>query len=213
MGRKLAQVEINRYPDATCSRLRGLLADMWGVGARNVVVGNGGDELIFNLLLAFGGPGRVLVSCPPTFSAYALYAKLTMTPVRDVVRPEGFDIDERGLIEAARDAAIVVITSPQQPDGQSYFPRVRGTAGVADQRPGRGGRGVRRVRAGAGKLHPLVATTPNLCVLKTLSKAYALAGARVGVRHLLASGCRRAACRTAALFGEPLCAGRRRGRG
>lgn len=180
VGRRLAQVEINRYPDATCSRLRGLLADMWGVGARNVVVGNGGDELIFNLLLAFGGPGRVLVSCPPTFSAYALYAKLTMTPVRDVVRPEGFGIDERGLIEAARDAAIVVITSPNNPTGNLTSPEFvarlasqTGALVVVDEAYG-------EFAPAQASCIPLVATTPNLCVLKTLSKAYALAGARVG---------------------------------
>jgi len=79
LARRLAEVPVNRYPETTCRRLRGLLGELWGVPARNVVVGNGGDELIFNLLLAYGGAGRTMVDCPPTFSAYALYAQLTAT--------------------------------------------------------------------------------------------------------------------------------------
>ena len=181
--RRLAQVPLNRYPQATSPRLRELLGDMWGVAPRNVVVANGGDELLFNLLLAYGGQGRRLVNCPPTFSAYALYAELTATGVVSVPRdPDTYEVDFDALAQAAADpaACLVVLTSPNNPTGNL----VR-----AEQ--------VRRLAASTQALvlvdeayaefcdpqascMGLVSEFPNVCVLRTLSKAYALAGARLG---------------------------------
>ena len=181
--RRLAQVPLNRYPQATSPRLREQLGDMWGVAPRNVVVANGGDELLFNLLLAYGGQGRRLVNCPPTFSAYALYAELTATGVVSVPRdPDTYEVDFDALAQAAADpaACLVVLTSPNNPTGNL----VR-----AEQ--------VRRLAASTQALvlvdeayaefcdpqascMGLVSEFPNVCVLRTLSKAYALAGARLG---------------------------------
>jgi histidinol-phosphate aminotransferase len=181
--RRLAQVPLNRYPQATSPRLREQLGDMWGVAPRNVVVANGGDELLFNLLLAYGGQGRRLVNCPPTFSAYALYAELTATGVVSVPRdPDTYEVDFDALAQAAADpaACLVVLTSPNNPTGNL----VR-----AEQ--------VRRLAASTQALvlvdeayaefcdpqascMRLVSEFPNVCVLRTLSKAYALAGARLG---------------------------------
>lgn len=206
MARRLAEVPANRYPDATCRRLRALLGEMWGVPARNVVVGNGGDELIFDLLLGFGGSGRVLVNCPPTFSAYELYAQLTGTPVVNVPRTPAYDVDQDAVLsalsalaalagEAPADAAqsgaqgtaakktvgLVVLTSPNNPTGNLVDPEfVRKVAALAPD-------AVILVDEAYGEFAPegsscvsLLAELPNLCVLRTLSKAYSLAGARTG---------------------------------
>lgn len=179
---RLAQVPTNRYPEATSPEVRRLLAELWGVPERCVVLGNGGDELIFNLLLGFGGPGRTLVNCPPTFSAYELYAQLTATPVVNVVRRPDFSVDEDALVAAAAEAGegIVMITSPNNPTGNLTSPEfVRRLAQatpalvVVDEAYG-------EFAAPEASCIPLVAELPNVCVLKTLSKAYALAGARVG---------------------------------
>ena len=180
--RRVADEPLNRYPEATAPRVRALLAQLWGVRPANVVVGNGGDELIFNLLLAFGGPGRALVNCPPTFSAYELYARLTMTPVIDVPRAADFVVDEPAVLAAARrdDAAIVVLTSPNNPSGNlgrvgfvRELAQVSDALIVVDEAYG-------EFCAPEASCMPLVAEFPNVCVLRTLSKAYALAGARMG---------------------------------
>ena len=181
--RRLAGVALNRYPEATSPRLRELLGQMWDVPAHRVVVANGGDELLFNLLLAYGGKGRVLVNCPPTFSAYELYAKLTATSVVNVNRDANtFELDEEGLLEAVRDpqAALVVVTSPNNPTGNLAsvdFVRKLAQATSAlvlvDE-------AYAEFCDAQASCVPLVAELPNVCVLRTMSKAYALAGARVG---------------------------------
>jgi len=187
LARRLAEVPVNRYPEATCRRLRGLLGELWGVPARNVVVGNGGDEIIFNLLLAFGGPGRTLVDCPPTFSAYSLYAQLTGTNVVNVRRNDDFSLDESAVFAAVSQAHVVFLTTPNNPSGNLVRPEfVRCLAAstdaliVVDEAYG-------DFADPQASCIPLVAEFPNVCVLKTLSKAYALAAARVG--FVIASPC------------------------
>ena len=114
----LAATPTNRYPDPMSNDLRDELAAWHGVSRENVIVGNGGDELLYNFLLAFGGPGRTLVNVPPTFSEYAFFASLTQTGVRDVWRdPETFLPQADELVAAAGEASLVILTSPNNPTG------------------------------------------------------------------------------------------------
>ncbi len=176
-----AATPLNRYPDPMANALRDALAERHGTDRAHVIVGNGGDELLFNLLFAFGGPGRAVVTCPPDFAEYANFAAMCETPVVAVPRDaEDFSVDADALLAAARDAALVILTSPNNPTG-----------GLVD-------RGlVERLLAETEALVlvdeayvefageeasfvPLVADRPRLIVLRTLSKAFALAGLRVG---------------------------------
>lgn len=180
IARRVAEVPAHRYPEATSRRLRALLGDLWGVPARNVVVGNGGDELIFNLLLAFGGPERTVVVCPPTFSAYELYAQLTGTRVVNVRRGDDFSLDEGAVLAAVAEAELVFLTSPNNPSGNLLRPEfVRSLAASTDALIVVDEAYAEFAPAEASCI-PLVAEFANVCVLKTLSKAYALAGARLG---------------------------------
>ena len=177
----LAATRTNRYPDPLSNDLRDALAAWHGVGRESVIVGNGGDELLFNFLLAFGGPGRVLVNVPPTFSEYAFFASITQTEVVDVWRdPRTFLPDVAALVEAARTANLVVLTSPNNPTGDvASLDLVRE---VCDACPG-----LVMVDEAYGEFaepgtsaEPLLPDHDNLVVLHTLSKAFALAGARCG---------------------------------
>ena len=72
------------------------LRDPAGVARRerdNRCVGNGGDELLFNLLFTFGGPGHALVTCPPDFSEYANFAAMCETPPGLMARRQTFEVD------------------------------------------------------------------------------------------------------------------------
>lgn len=177
----LTATPTNRYPDPMSNDLRDELAAWHGVARENVIVGNGGDELLYNFLLAFGGPGRTLVNVPPTFSEYAFFASLTQTGVRNVWRdPETFLPQADELVAAAGEASLVILTSPNNPTGD--VAPLELVARVCDACPG-----LVMVDEAYGEFaepgtsaEALLAEHDNLLVLHTLSKAFALAGARCG---------------------------------
>ena len=114
----LAATPLNRYPDPMSNDLRDELAAWHGVTRENVCVGNGGDELLYNYLLAFGGAGRTLLNCPPCFSEYAFFASLCQTEVRDVWRdPATFELDQAAVLAAAPECNLAIVTSPNNPTG------------------------------------------------------------------------------------------------
>ena len=114
----LAATPLNRYPDPMSNDLRDELAAWHGVARENICVGNGGDELLYNYLLAFGGAGRTLLNCPPCFSEYAFFASLCQTEVRDVWRdPSTFELDQAAVLAAAPACNLAIVTSPNNPTG------------------------------------------------------------------------------------------------
>lgn len=177
----MARVDTNRYPDPMSNELRDAIASWYGVRRENVCVGNGGDELLFNFFLAFGGPGKRLVDCPPTFSVYDIYSKMLGTSVVRCWRdPETFELDMDQLLPMAAKADMVIVTSPNNPTGNVMAPadveRLCATCpGIvmideaylefADE---------------GWAAEPLLATCDNLVILHTFSKAFCLAGVRVG---------------------------------
>ena len=171
----LAATPTNRYPDPMSNDLRDELAAWHGVSRENVIVGNGGDELLYNFLLAFGGPGRTLVNVPPTFSEYAFFASLTQTGVRDVWRdPETFLPQADELVAAAGEASLVILTSPNNPTGDVVALEL--VARVCDACPG-----LVMVDEAYGEFAAAGTSAEALLAEHdTLSKAFALAGARCG---------------------------------
>lgn len=182
----LVATPLNRYPDPMANGLRDAIAAWHGVGRSQVVVGNGGDELIFDLLLAFGGPGRTVLDMPPTFSVYDIYGRLVGSTVVAVPRdPETFEPVWDEVLAAARTADVAVLTTPNNPTGNTVaLGRVEALCEACP--------GVVLVDEAYGEFAPsmesaasLLDRHPNLCVLHTLSKAFGMAGARVG--YILAS--------------------------
>ena len=177
----LLDTPLNRYPDPMANALRDALAERHGVLREMVCVGNGGDEALFNLLFAFGGPGRTVVTCPPDFAEYANFATMCECELCPVWRdPEDFSIDVDELVEAARDAALVILTSPNNPTGdlldRALVERLLDETDalvLVDEAY------VEFAPEGASVID-LVAKRPRLMVLRTLSKAFGLAGLRVG---------------------------------
>ncbi len=177
----LAATQTNRYPDPMSDELRDELASWHGVARENVIVGNGGDELLFNFLLAFGGPGRTLVNVPPAFSEYAFFASLVQTEVTDVWRdPATLLPREDELVEAAKTAQMVVLTSPNNPTGDLTSADL--VRRLCETCPGlvMVDEAYVEFAAEGASVQPLLAEYSNLVVLHTLSKAFALAGTRCG---------------------------------
>lgn len=176
----LSRVELNRYPDPLANRLRTLIGDAWGYPKEFVLLGNGGDELLFDLALAWGGPGRTMLACPPTFSVYEANAELTDTSVVKVPRLNDFSLDEAAILDRVSEGDIdyLIITSPNNPTGNTASPAFIETLlnatdalVMVDEAYG---------EFGGQSMIPTLERYPNLVVLKTFSKAFSLAGVRLG---------------------------------
>ncbi len=182
--REIGLRDFSRYPDAGANRLRQRLTDYTGVGPENIMMGNGSDELILNMMLAFGG-GAAFAVTTPTFSMYAVHGQVASGRMVEVPRSDDFSIDVQDVIKVSRspDVKFVVICSPNSPTGNTTPVRdieeILGNTNsiiVVDQA---------YIEFGGEDCVPLLARYPNLVILRTFSKAFGLAGLRVG--YLLAS--------------------------
>ncbi len=177
---RLPEFKFNRYPDPTATELRKLIAGANGLEPENVLIGNGGDELIFDLLLAWGGPGRKVLDTPPTFSMYAIDAASTGTEVVSVPRGPDFSIDTERVLSRVRegDVDIVIIANPNNPTGdltdESFLIDLLGASDaivMVDEA---------YFEFSRHTMRPHMTRHPNLVILRTFSKAFSLAGLRVG---------------------------------
>jgi len=181
---------LNRYPDRELTELRAALADYLssdgsaGLRPDQVWAANGSNEVMLQLLQAFAGPGRTALGFAPTYSMYPEYARVTNT--RWVVghRENDFSLDldrARALIDEHR-PAVVLLPSPNNPTGTALPPEAVTTLCeavgdglvVVDEAYGE------FRRTGTPSALELLPRHPNLVVTRTMSKAFALAGARLG---------------------------------
>jgi histidinol-phosphate aminotransferase len=159
------------------------MASLYGIPARNVLVGRGSDEAIDLLVRAFCRAGiDGVVTCPPTFGFYKVAAKIQGAEVIEVpLETPGFSLDTRAVISAARRARIVFLCSPNNPTGN-----LLDEGSMLDVCSSLANQALVCVDeaylefSGRESLTARLSAFPNLVVLRTLSKAYALAGARCG---------------------------------
>lgn len=178
---------LRRYPDPQPETLRARLAALYGCRPNQLLAGRGSDECIDLLVRALCAPGRgAIVVTSPTFGMYAVSARLhgvevIDVPLRDVA--SGFACDFDGVADAAlvSGARLVFLCSPGNPGGSLLpLPGIDALAAALD------GHAIVVVDeayqeyAGAPSASGLLATRRNVAVLRTLSKAHALAGARIG---------------------------------
>ena len=180
-----AALTLNRYPDREATELRAALAAYLGHGLSGdqVWAANGSNEVMQQILQAFGGPGRTAISFAPTYSMYPEYARNTHTRWVAGRRSDDFGIDLDAALEliATEQPDVVILTSPNNPTGTALDPAharaiVEAAPGVvvvdeayAEFR-----------RAGTPTSLELLAEFPRLLVTRTMSKAFALAGGRLG---------------------------------
>ena len=176
---------LNRYPDRDATELRKDLADYLGHGltGRHVWAANGSNEIIQQLLLAFGGAGRVALGFEPSYSMHALIARVTGTEWLAAPRNDDFSINPERAAEFIRNTrpSVVFLTSPNNPTGTSLPLAVIEAACAAA--PGLvvvDEAYAEFAREGTPSALTLLPTYPRLVVTRTMSKAFAMAGARVG---------------------------------
>ena len=176
---------LNRYPDRDARALRDDLAAYLGHGltGRQVWAANGSNEIIQQLLQAFGGPGRTALGFEPSYAMHPLIARATATTWVKGQREPGFGLDADRAAAAVREHEpdLVFLTSPNNPTGAALPLAV--IEAVCAAAPGMVvvdeayAEFARDTRATALTLLPRY---PRLVVTRTMSKAFALAGARVG---------------------------------
>ena len=189
-----AATTLNRYPDREFTELRASLAaylnTSGGIGVTSDMVwaANGSNEVMLQLLQAFGGPGRCALSFAPTYSMYPEYARDAMTEWVVGHRAEDFslDLDAARELVLSRRPSVVLLPSPNNPTGTALPPEAVSMLceAAASYDPG----GIVVVdeaycefrREGTPSALALLPRHRNLVVSRTMSKAFALAGARVG---------------------------------
>ncbi len=180
---------LNRYPDRDATALRADLADYLngdggtGLDVANVWAANGSNEVMLHLLLAFAGPGRTVVSFAPTYSMYPEYARDTHSAWVVGRRAEDFSLD----LDAARDTiaehapTVIFLASPNNPTGTAL--PLSDIEAILDVAPGLvivDEAYAEFRRAGVPSALSLLPHRPRLVVTRTMSKAFALAGGRLG---------------------------------
>lgn len=192
-----AATGLNRYPDREFAGLREDLADYLAlesgvtVPPAEIWAANGSNEVMLHLLQAFGGPGRSVVSFLPTYSMYPEYARDTLTQWVTAPRRGDFTLDAAAAAHLVRSVtpAVVLLASPNNPTGTAL--PAEDLVTVLEAAVGNGPDGSDAIvvvdeaygefrREGTPSALALREAYPHLVVCRTMSKAFGMAGLRLG---------------------------------
>ena len=176
----IARLNFHRYPDPSSDLLRTQLSEQLGVDKAQIVVGNGSDELIGNFMVAFGRPDACVSFPTPTFSMFGILAQVARLKAVGLPLDEGFDLNPEAWSTHLNTHTInlVFLSYPNNPTGTNFSAEVicqilsrPDTLVVLDE--------AYCEFSGQTFLEERE-RYPNLIITRTFSKAYGLAGLRVG---------------------------------
>lgn len=175
---RLAERPLNRYPEVDALAARQAAAGLYGWDAAGTLVGNGSNELLAAAVRALLPAGGTMLTLRPSFSMYPVLAARRAARLVGVdLAPPRFEADAARLASLAAEADLVVLCSPNNPTGgelpAAAFEAVleRGLPVVWD---------AAYLEFSEADALPLLGRFPNLLVLRSFSKAWGLAGLRVG---------------------------------
>jgi histidinol-phosphate aminotransferase len=186
LSNAIRDLPLHRYPDDDARRLREELAATVMHSVEGIWAANGSNEVLTELLQAYGGAGRRAVTFEPTYLLHSRLCWLTQTEVARLALPKDFVLGEAQVAAAADlQPDVVFVCSPNNPTGNAQplsqivalgqaLPR---SLVIVDEAYGE--------FAPAGSAQAVIAAHANIVVVRTFSKAFALAGARIG--YVLAS--------------------------
>ncbi len=173
---------VNRYPDPHQRALKELLVERKGINYENLLLGNGSDEVLDLIIRAFCEPKLDnVITLPPTYGMYQVLASINNVENREILLTEDFQPDVDGILNAVdKNSKIVFLCSPNNPTGNSFdlnlierlLQKFMGLVVIDEayidfsERP---------------SMARNLAKYPNLVVIQTLSKAYGMAGIRLGL--------------------------------
>jgi histidinol-phosphate aminotransferase len=173
---------VNRYPDPLQRVLKDRISEIKGVSTDRMILGNGSDEVIDLLFRAFCEPGKDnVIICTPTYGMYEVAANVNAVSIKEVLLDDDFQPDVDAVINACdSNTKMLILCSPNNPTANVYeegriefllknFPGiVMLDEAYIDFAPG---------KTFTQKLNEY----PNLIILQTLSKAWGMAGIRLGI--------------------------------
>ena len=173
---------VNRYPDPHQQKLKTILAKQRGINSSNLLLGNGSDEILDLLFRAFCEPKTdSIITVPPTYGMYKVLAGVNAVRNKEVLLTSSFQLNVAGILEAIDETTkLIFICSPNNPTGNSIasedikqlLASFRGLVVIDEAYID-----FSKQQSWANVLDEY----PNLVVTQTLSKAYAMAGIRLGI--------------------------------
>lgn len=175
---------VNRYPDPQQVKLKLQLASLKGIDPANILLGNGSDEVLDLIFRAFCEPGRDnVISLPPTYGMYKVLANLNAIEDREVLLTESFQPDVKGILSRV-DALtkLIFLCTPNNPTGNTFSEDV-----VIDLLKSFNGLVIIDEAyidfSSKNSWLQRLEEFPNLVITQTLSKAFGLAGIRLGIGY------------------------------
>lgn len=172
---------VNRYPDPLQKKLKQRIAEIKGVKAEQLFLGNGSDECIDLLFRLFCRPGIDKVATnSPSYGMYAVSARINQIELVEILLNEDFSLDPERILNASKDCKILFLCSPNNPTGQS-FPKAQLIELVEKFQ------GIVVIDEAyidfslEDSMLTVLNDYPNLTVSQTFSKAYGMAGIRLGM--------------------------------
>lgn len=178
----LRDVALNRYPDRDASALYDALSRHVEWPIDGLWIANGSNEVLLHLFLTFGGVGRTAMTFEPTYSLHTLIPQIAGTNVASIERRSDLTIDLDAAVRAVEDQRpdIVILTSPNNPSGlleprSTVEALLRAAPGlvVVDE-------AYIEFAPDGSSMQDLLVDNPSLVLTRTFSKAWRLAGVRLG---------------------------------
>ncbi|MEA4847454.1 MAG: histidinol-phosphate transaminase [Clostridiaceae bacterium] len=178
--KSIKSMEFNRYPDSSCTELKEAISKYAAVDPRSICIGNGSDELINVVLQTFIDPGDAIAVYNPTFSMYKIYGTLCGARVWEYDLDISFDLDLNGFTGCLQKEKpkLVFLCNPNNPTGKGIeLPEIEeilkksGGIVIVDEA---------YFEFSGVTASGLLSKYDNLIILRTFSKAFGLAGLRIG---------------------------------
>jgi histidinol-phosphate aminotransferase len=171
---------LNIYPDTDCLELKAELSKFWNVKSENIICGVGSDQLIEYICKVFLEPGDIVIAPDPSFSMYGLTAVMNRGVLVNVPLYKDYNYDAEAIIECCKknNPKLLILCTPNNPTGKSIS--VSDTEKILNEVKCPVILDEAYAEFSKATMIPYIEKYPNMIVLRTFSKAYSLAGMRIG---------------------------------
>lgn len=177
VAKEIKELRFNRYPNPVCEELRKTISSTYKLPEEYILIGNGSDELILDLLLSFGRSDCQVVYPSPTFEVYGIVAKMLGLKTKEITLEKNYEIDPQKIIDCGK-GNIIFISYPNNPTGncfseESIYKIIKDASSLVV---------IDEAYFGFSKKTFLldIKRYPNLIISRTFSKMFSLAALRVG---------------------------------